>query len=223
MLKPESLKFLKQLKRPANNAKAWVDEHRALCDQTKADVEAFAETLIDEVAKFDRRIERANLVAKSCVTRLNRDVRFHGGLPYKHDFYVVLNHRGKKKPTPFYYVHVEPGNAFAGGGVYNPQSRDLLKYREAVAGDFARFKKILAAKSFKSTCPNGVQTPELAKTVPRGFAKDDPAAEYLKYKGYFTREKLTDADLTTPASLKKIVKLLRASRPLVDFLNEGFE
>lgn len=223
MLKSDTLTFLKKLKRPANNKKAWVDEHREACDAAKADVEDFAALMIKEAAKFDPRIARAGLRGKACVTRLNRDVRFHGGLPFKHDFYVVLNHRGKKKPTAFYYVHIEPGNCFAGGGVYNPDSRDLLKYRRGVSDDFARFKKIVSGAGFRKTFPAGVQTPEKAKTSPRGFDADDPAAEYLKFKGFFTREKLSDRDLTTTSSLKKIVKLWRGSKPLVDFLNDAFE
>lgn len=221
MLKPATFTFLKQLEKPKNNSKAWMDRNRPAADAAIADVRAFADRLIREVAKFDARIAEAQPSGKDCVTRLNRDVRFNGGPIYKHEFHVVLNHRGKKAPTAFYYVHIAPGRASVGGGVYNPESRSLYKYREGLSERFARFDRLVKNKSFRSDFPAGVEGPEKGKRMPRGFDEDDPAAEFLKLKGFFVKAKVDG--LTREANFKKIVRLLRSAKPLVEFLNDVYE
>ncbi|MEO8235551.1 MAG: DUF2461 family protein [Flavobacterium sp.] len=39
----------------------------------------------------------------------------------------MLNKNGKNSSSAFYYLHIEPGNCFVGGGVYNPQPEELKK------------------------------------------------------------------------------------------------
>jgi uncharacterized protein (DUF2461 family) len=57
------------------------------------------------------------------------------------------------------------------------------------------------------------------KTAPRGFPKDHPRIELLRYKGLVTwREWPVGRWLGTAEAKDSIVEFLRASRPVVDWL-----
>ena len=72
MLQSSTVKFLKDLKK--NNNKAWFDAHRKDYEAAKADFIGFVQTVIDKHSRNDPSIK--TLVAKDCLFRINRDVRF---------------------------------------------------------------------------------------------------------------------------------------------------
>lgn len=221
MLAQHTFDFLKRLEK--NNSNDWVNEHRDELDATKADVIAFAQVIVEEICKFDPAIAKNPPLAKKCVTRLNRDMRYGKGKgPYKKDFYIVVGLQGIQGVAASYCVHVEVGNCFVGGGAPNPMGPDLLSYRKKVSDHFDDFTEIINGSSFKSLFPHGItsQSGVVKKRVPRDFEQEDPAAEFLKKEGFITREVLPDHDLLTADGLKKIVKLLKGSKPLIDFLNQ---
>jgi len=113
------------------------------------DVAAMAGELIDRLGKIDPMIKEARLDGVKCLTRLNRDMRFaKGAPPYKTNFYVVLNSAGKKSERAFYYLHIDLGNCFAGGGVYNPQPGALRKFRETIESDYPEWERIITVRKF---------------------------------------------------------------------------
>lgn len=221
MIAQHTFDFLKRLEK--NNSKDWVNAHRDELDEMKADVVAFAAVLVAEISKFDAVIAANPPEPKKCVTRLNRDMRYGSDKgPYKTNFYVVVGAQGIQGVAASYCVYIEPGQCFVGGGAPNPMGADLLNYRKKVSDNFADFQEIVTSNPFKSLFPNGItsQSGKVKKRMPRGFEADDPAAEYLKKEGFITRENVTNHDLMTNDGLKKIVKLLKGSQPLVHFLNE---
>jgi uncharacterized protein (TIGR02453 family) len=221
MLSQRTFDFLKRLEK--NNSTDWANAHRDELNETKNDVLSFAEVIIDELCKLDPAIAQNRPQPKKCVTRLNRDMRLARGRgPYKNNFYIVVGLQGIQGVAASYCVHVEPGNCFVGGGTPNPVGPDLLNYRKKVSDHFTDFAEIVTSDSFKHLFPHGItsQSGIVKKRVPRDFELDDPAADYLKKEGFITREVLPDHDLLTEEGLKKIVKLLKGSKPLVDFLNQ---
>ena len=48
-----------------------------------------------------------------------------------------------------YYLHLQPGNCFLGGGAYRPDSAWLKAIRDAIAEDGKFFRRLLAAPAFK--------------------------------------------------------------------------
>ena len=120
MINTNTLKFLKDLK--LNNSKEWLDNNKKSYENAKNDILALTSELITAISELDKNISNAYLDPKKCITRLNRDLRFaKNKIPYKTDYYIVLNKNGKNSPSAFYYLHIEPDNCFVGGGVYNPQ------------------------------------------------------------------------------------------------------
>ena len=72
MLRLSTLKFLKDLKK--NNNKPWFEAHRKEYEAAKIDFAAFIQAVIEKHSKSDPTIK--SLVAKDCMFRINRDVRF---------------------------------------------------------------------------------------------------------------------------------------------------
>lgn len=222
MLQPSTIKFLKDLKK--NNNKPWFDNNRKAYEAAKADFAAFVQKLIDQHGKKDPSIK--NLVAKDCMFRINRDVRFSKDKsPYKTNFGASINKGGKKAWTSAgYYFHFEPGGCFAGGGLYVPPPEELRKVRQEIDYNYAAFKKIIGNKKFKSIYGDLDTSAEFKLSrVPKGYEPGNPAAEYLKLKSYIAMVKISDTDLTSPALLKKTAAAFEALQPLIGFINQSVE
>ncbi len=219
MLQPSTLKFLKDLKK--NNNKPWFDKNRKVYETAKADFACFIQAVIDQQSKNDTSIK--NLLAKDCMFRINRDIRFSKDKsPYKSNFGASINKGGKKAwGTAGYYFHMEPGSCFAGGGLYGPMPDILKKVRQEIDYNFADFKKIIGSKKFKSVYSDLDKSAAfMLSRVPKGYEPGNPAAEYLKLKNYIAIMKISDADLTSKDLVKKTVTAFEALQPLINFINE---
>lgn len=218
MISPASIKFLKQLSR--NNNKAWFDEHRSDYDAAKADFAGFIQQVIDLHGRSDSSIR--NIVAKDCLFRINRDVRFSKNkAPYKTNMGASINKSGKKaEHSAGYYFHFEPGASFVGGGIWMPPADTLRKIRQEIDYNLKEFTGILRNRSFKSVYGELDDSPEFKLSrVPRGYEPDNPAAEYLKYKSYLATLPLSDEELTSKNLVTKVGKAFAALQPLLEFLN----
>jgi len=222
MINKQTLKFLKDLK--VNNSKEWLDENREKYDFAKNDILTLTEQLITAVANFDNTISIAYLDPKKCITRLNRDLRFaKDKTPYKTDYYIVVNKDGKNSPSAFYFLHIEQNNCFAGGGVYNPQPEQLKKIRQEIDYSFEEWTAIIKDKLFKKTFPGGINNSGVLSRVPKEFDEENKASEFLKMKGFYTMEKLTDKEIMLEDTFEKIIGYFKTTKPLVDFLNKAIE
>jgi uncharacterized protein (TIGR02453 family) len=222
MLQPSTIKFLKELKK--NNNKPWFDNNRKVYESAKADFAGFIQQVIDLHGKKDSSIK--NLLAKECMFRINRDVRFSKDKsPYKTNFGASINKAGRKAMNAAgYYFHLEPGGCFAGGGLYMPMPEELKKVRQEIDYDFGSFKKIIASKKFRSVFGDLDKSPEfLLSRVPKGYEADNPAAEYLRLKSYIAMINIPDALLTSKDLVKKVAVAFEALQPLIEFINNSFE
>lgn len=222
MIDKKTLGFLKELS--ANNSKEWLDENRSDYNFAKDDILNLTQVLINSVSEFDLGIAKADLIPRKCITRLNRDLRFSKDkTPYKTDYYIVLNQNGKNSPSAFYYVHIEPNNCFVGGGVYNPQSSELKKIRSEINASFDEWNKIINNKDFQTRFPSGIHNSGNLVRSPKEFEDDNPAIEFLKMKGYYTQESITDKEIQSNLILEKIIDYFKTAKPLVDYLNLAIE
>ena len=109
MLQVSTIKFLKDLTK--NNNKPWFDAHRTMYESARADFAGFIQQVIDKHGKKDATIK--HLVAKDCMFRINRDIRFSKDkTPYKNNFGASINKGGKKSRYAGYYFHLSPGDSF---------------------------------------------------------------------------------------------------------------
>lgn len=222
MLQPATIKFLKDLKK--NNNKPWFDKNRKIYEAAKADIASFIQQVIDLHSKKDNTIK--NLLAKDCMFRINRDIRFSKNKsPYKTNFGASINKAGRKAMNAAgYYFHLEPGGSFMGGGLYMPMPEELKKVRQEIDYNFAAFQKIIGAKKFKSIYGNLDKSKEfLLSRLPRGYEPGNPADEYIRLKSYIAMTTISDKDLGSKDLLKKTVAAFDALHPLIEFINKSFE
>lgn len=222
MLQASTLKFLKDLKK--NNDKSWFDAHRKQYEAARTDFETFVQALIDKHGTKDATIKEQ--VAKKCMFRINRDIRFSKDKsPYKSNFGASINRGGKKSMFGGYYFHLEPGgNSFVGGGIWMPMPPEMKKVRQEIDYCLDEFKKIVDSKKFKSVYKGLYIDKEVSLSkVPQGFEKDNPAAEYLKLKSWIAMRQLTDAELTSKTLLKTSLDAFATLQPMLLFINRTLE
>lgn len=154
--------------------------------------------------------------------RIYRDVRFsRDKLPYKTVAAAQFRHeRGKDVHAPCFYLHLEPGNVFAGSGLWHPDSRTLAKVRDALVETPDRWRRILRAKAFRESCELGGES---LKRPPRGYDPEHPLIEDLKRKDFVTGTAFTEADAVAPDFLDRFTAASRAAAPFVRFLTEAVE
>lgn len=219
MIKSSTLQFLTDLKE--NNNKPWFDEHRKEYTAAKNNIEELAQRVIELFGAVDGTI--GHLLPKDCMFRINRDVRFSANKsPYKTNMGFWLSRGGKKSPLAGYYIHIEPGQSFFGGGIYMPMPPELKKVRQEIAYCTDEFKEIVENPSFKSFFGGVVIEGHTLVKVPAGYEADHPAANYLKLKSMFGSRNLTDIDLADTKSLEQtLLEGAKLSAPLVHFINRA--
>jgi uncharacterized protein (TIGR02453 family) len=221
MIRSSTLDFLKKLKK--NNNKGWFDRHRAAYDAARENVEAFAQQLIDRYSEEDRDLE--GLHAKQCMYRIHRDIRFSKDkTPYKNHLAFSLDRGGKNSGLAGYYFHIEPGQSFMGGGIWNPPAENLKKIRQEIDYNLEEFEGILRSKAFTKLYPE-IYTGENVqlKKVPQGYDKDNPAADYLRFKSWMIITDVSDAQLQSPQLVKQTIHAFRQAKPFIDFINRSIE
>ncbi|WP_460570308.1 DUF2461 domain-containing protein [Flaviaesturariibacter terrae] len=222
MLEPQTLKYLSALKK--NNNKAWFDTHRTAYEAARIDFANFLQLVIDALAKHDPSI--AGTTARECLFRINRDIRFSNDkTPYKSNFGASIKRGGRKSGFAGYYFHLEPGgHSFVGGGLWLPDAPKLKMMRQEIDYNWPEFQGILREKTFKKTFSDLYRgDDQRLSTMPKGYDKDNPAAEYLKLKSFIAETRLADEELTKATLHRKTVAAFVALKPLLDFINRGLE
>ncbi len=222
MLQLSTIQFLKTLSK--NNNKVWFDAHRNLYLEAKKDFENFVTILIKKAATFDNDVKE--LQVKECVFRINRDIRFSKNkTPYKTNMGASINRGGKKSIYAGYYFHAQPGGkSFVGGGLWMPMAPELKKIRQEIDYCFDEFKNIVEAKKFTIEYKELENTPDLKlNNLPRGYDKENPAGEYLKFKSLVATKYIPDSELINNKLADKTIKTFKALMPLIKFINKALE
>jgi uncharacterized protein (TIGR02453 family) len=213
---PRTLTFLRALKR--NNDREWF---KARKDDYEAHVRGPMIAFIEQLAE-DARPFAPDMVfsPRDSIFRIYRDTRFsEDKTPLKTHIAASFPPRSlPRKEGAGLYVQVSIEGAWAGGGIYGPEKLELLRIREHLASNHQRFRSIVESPRFKKQL--GALQGERLQRVPRGFAVDHPAAEYLKFKQLYAGRDFTIAETTGPKFYSSLLAVFKDMMPLVAFLNE---
>lgn len=215
MFTPKTLSFLRSLKR--NNKREWFHERRAqyemhckqpmleLIGQLAEDMSTFApEMLIDP---------------KVSMLRQFRDTRFsEDKTPLKSHIAATIPNRklGKMNGAGLYF-EIAPEWVWIGGGLWRPDASQLQLVREHIVNNKKQFDAIVKAPRFKKM--GGLRGDRMTR-LPRGYAKDHPAAEYLQYRQFMNFREEAAAFATSKDFYKELREPLKTVIPMVRFLNE---
>lgn len=217
MLEPQTLKFLTQLKK--NNNKPWFDAHRAQYEAARIDFSNFIQLLIEALQKSDPTI--TGLTSRDCLFRINRDIRFSKNkTPYKSNFGASIKRGGRKSGFAGYYFHLEPGLSFVGGGLWMPEAPALKNMRQELDYNWEEFGAILQEQRFRKIYGDLYKGEEVRlSTMPKGYEKSNPAADYLRLKSFIAETRIEDEELTKGSLHKKTLAAFEALQPLLNFIN----
>lgn len=218
MLQQPTIDFLKKLEK--NNNKEWFDKNRKVYEAAKTDFEGFIMAVHAGLAKSEPAM--AGQKAKDSIFRIFRDVRFgKDKTPYKSHFGAYMSRGGRKAPDAGYYLHLEPGKSFLAGGIWMPEGPVVKKIRQEIDYNFKEFSTIINKAAFKKQFKKWEG--EQLKTVPQGYAADNPAIEFLKMKSFIVSTPIDEKDMMSKTGVTKVVNVFAAMKPLVDFLNRALD
>ena len=207
----------------AHNDREWFNAHR---DRYQASVVdpmcAFITAMGPRLARISKHYVADPRPHGGSMFRIHRDVRFSKDKsPYKTHAACQFRHAaGKDAHAPGFYVHLEPGRVFFGGGIWRPPSPALAAIREHVVDSPAAWKRITRAKAVHER--GGVQGEQL-KRAPRGFDAEHEHADDLRRKSFFVMTEARPEDACSPAFAGQVAGGFRAAAPLARFVCDALE
>ncbi|MEW5981440.1 MAG: DUF2461 domain-containing protein [Acidobacteriota bacterium] len=213
---PRTLSFLRALER--NNRREWFLERR---EQYNLEVRAPMVALIERLAaEFDGFAPDLVASPRVSIYRVYRDTRFSPDkTPLKTHVAAHFPHRRlPKNECAGLYVEIAPRHVWFGGGMYMPSTSQLQLVREHLATRHRRLRRIIDSPAFRRAV--GSLEGERLSRVPRGFPRDHPAADLLRYRQFLAGREEQAAFAHSPAFFRSLVTVFRAIAPLVAFLNE---
>lgn len=205
--------FLQSLKR--NNNREWFQKNKERYLASQLNVIQWLDVLLAEMNKHDQLQTRTG---KEALYRIYNDVRFSKDkTPYNPRFAGYFK-RLKPGLRGGYYFWIKPGESRIACGFGYPNSQDLLRIRQDIDVNYKDWRKLLKEKKLQSTF--GTLQGEQVKTTPKGFPKDHPAIDLLRYKQFWFEKSYTDAEVLSPNFLKQVNKDFKAIRPFFNYMSE---
>jgi uncharacterized protein (TIGR02453 family) len=217
-IEKSTLQFLSDLKK--HNEREWFAANRKRYEEARSNFENLIQATLNKIIIFDPILK--GLEVKSCVYRINRDIRFSNDKTiYKTHFGAFITKGGRQNGDKYagYYVHVEPGgNSMIAGGAYMPPMPWLTAIREKISEEGESFIKIISNKEFVKFF--GTIEGEKLKSAPKGYGRDHKYIELLKLKSFLAARAISDKEIVSDDCLDLIIRGSKIMKPLNDFMNE---
>lgn len=216
---PELFKFFRQLQR--NNNREWFQKNKARYENIVKN------PLLELVSDFAPRLHKISkhLVADprpngGSLFRIYRDVRFSKDkTPYKTAAGIRFPHENAKNVhAPGYYLHLGPGEVFAGAGIWHPESPTLKKVRDKIVTDPTGYKRSIAGKAFKAQCKLGGES---LQRPPKGYDPEHPLIEELKRKDFIAYVPFTEKQACAKDFETKLAAAFRVMAPFTAYLTRA--
>ncbi len=208
--------FLEELSK--NNSREWFHDNKGRYSVARKEFESFVAALIPRLAEIDP--ELTGLDPKQCIFRIHRDVRFSPDKsPYKTNMGAAMGRGGRKSPYASYYIHIEPGNSFAGGGIWMPQPPALKAMREEIYYNLDEFRAIVEGRDFARTFTEFMG--ERLKRPPRDFPADFPGIGWLQYKSYAVGHFFDDDVVSSGNFTDRVLDVFGVLLPFNRFINRA--
>ena len=221
---PGAIQFLTDL--AENNERAWFQPRKGEYERLlKEPLEALCTALAERLAA--RAIPLA-ADPKRSPFRIYRDTRFSKDKsPYKTNvgatFPWVEADRGRGEPVDAGahanggYFHFQPGEMYAGGGMWRAEKPRLDALRRALVERPDSVREAIEEPGFVAWF-GGVETHESFKRIPPGYPQDHPLADMFRWKDVVFGRRLSDAEVCSPELPDLLVDGWAAAMPVFRFL-----
>jgi uncharacterized protein (TIGR02453 family) len=222
--RPDAVDFLADLAQ--NNDRSWFQARKGEFESLlKEPMEAFVATLAEA---FDARGLPLQADPKRSIFRIYRDTRFSKDKsPYKThmgasfpwvegaDGATDVSHTDHANGA---YFHLQPGENFAGGGMWHASKPVLDAFRKQIVDDEAGVRAALEDPAFIAEF-GPVNSHESLKRVPPGYPPDHPMADLLRYKDVVFGRRLSDAEIYSPDLPAILADAYAKATPVFTFLS----
>ncbi len=222
--RPEAIEFLADLAQ--NNDRGWFQPRKADYERLlKEPMEDFVAALAERFAAH-----RLPLQAdpKTSIFRIYRDTRFaKDKSPYKTHMGASfpwveesggdasISHTEHRNGA---YFHLQPGENFAGGGMWHASKPLLDAFRQSILDDEQRVRDALEDPAFIAEF-GPVESHDTLKRVPPGFPPDHPMADMLRYKDIVFGRRLSDDEVYSPGLPDILARAYATATPVFRFLS----
>jgi len=216
-LHPDTYSFLTGIQE--NNNKIWFEANKPrYVEARKQFIDSIA-ALQDNIAKIEK--IPAQDPSKN-VFRIYRDVRFSKNKdPYKNNLGGWIS-RGDSPRKAVFYIHLQPGESFIGGGIYDPTPEELKAIRREIHFQGDTLQRIVDSKTFKSEF-GGIFAEDKLKKAPQGFQTDHPHIELLKFKHYVVGKSIPDSVMQSDKLMDVCLKTYAHCLDFFRFLDNAIQ
>src|SRR5579883_2467565 len=174
----EALAFLRSLAR--NNRREWFQQRKEVYETVlKAPILDLIAAINDDFMEY---APEMIAVPSKAMFRIYRDTRFSKNKqPYKTHIAAYFKPGGFVRTSGAgFYFHISAKEVIVAAGAYMPERDQLLAIRNHIAENADELRIILRRPALRKLM--GELEGERLSRVPKGFAKDHPAADLLQHQ-----------------------------------------
>jgi uncharacterized protein (TIGR02453 family) len=216
---PALFRFLRELTQ--NNAREWFMANKARYERdVRAPMLRFITDFGPPLKSISAHFVADARPAGGSLFRIHRDVRFaRDKSPYKTMAAAQFRHEsGRDVHAPGFYLHLGPGEVFAGAGLWHPDSPTLAKVRDAIVATPDAYRRAMSGRAFRALCvPGG----ESLKRSPQGYDLGHPLIEDLKRKDFVVTTAFDERIACAADFLDRFAEACRAAAPFNRFLTRA--
>lgn len=207
----------------AHNNREWFEAHKQMYeDRVRMPALRFIEDIAADLAAISPHFRAIPKKSGGSLMRVYRDTRFgKDKRPYKTNIGIQFRHElGKDVHAPGFYLHIANDECFVGVGIWRPDATALNKIRETISESGDAWLKTINHAAFKK---HFRLSGDRLRNPPRGYAKDHPLIDALKWKDYIAIASLNKNDVIGDKLLTKVVDNFKAGDSLMHFLCRALE
>jgi len=211
-----TFRFLRALKR--HNSREWFQAHRSDYDaHVRAPFLRLIADLQPDLAAISPHYRADPKPVGGSLFRIHRDTRFaNDKTPYKTWSGARFFHaRGRQVEAPSFYLHLQPGACFLGGGLWHPEPDTQRRIRAFLLDNPAGWKAAVRTPAFRRRFEFGGES---LVRPPRGYPADHELIDDLKRKSFAAMAPLDDAVVLGPRLRQSVAAGFAGAAPLVDYL-----
>lgn len=204
-----------------NNNREWFSANKKRYEHLRDEWYKDIDRMIGYMSEWEPLM--AGQTAKESAYRFYRDTRFSPDkTPFKTYFSAGMGPKGRRSGYACYYIEtgIRNDNGLY-GGLWCPDVSILKKMRHAIVDNIEEFEETINSKDMKRLFPGWIG--QQLKTVPKGWEKNNPYAEYLRLKDYGKAHFLGNEFFLDPSWPEKAAEIFKVLKPFIDFLNYSID
>lgn len=209
VIKKDTIDLLREIRE--NNNKIWFVEQKKRYDLARENIKAFLAELEGELNNIDS-------IEKSKLFRIYRDVRFSKDKTPLNSHWSMSFARTKPYLRGGYYLRLNPEGCYLACGFWNPSPSDMALIRSNIDAEANEMRKAINNKKLKATW--GEMVGDAVKSAPRGYKKDHPDIDLLRFKQLVFSKEFSVKDMHSKDLMKKVVSSYKDIRPFFNYMSD---